>query len=195
MNSYTLEEKYRLIKSKIKQSKSKNPIEIAKSIMHEDFVSIHGPEHHFLDGAAFLAALKNSGANIDLDKSLEMLANRSIAMPGAMCGYWGICGSVASIWAALSIIDQTGPLSNDKPYSEHMKFASSVIEKMSEIGGPRCCKRNAFISIINGVSYVKEHYGIEMELEKVECEFSPLNQQCIKEKCPFNKIKKEGKND
>ena len=44
---YTLDDKYKLIKEEVLKSKSKNPIEIAKSIMHKDFVNIHGPEHHF----------------------------------------------------------------------------------------------------------------------------------------------------
>ena len=96
---YTLEEKYRLIRNAVISLNSKNPIEIAKSVMHEDFVNIHGPEHHFLDGAAFMVAYKNSGGDIDLDKAIDILAERTIKMPGAMCGYWGMCGSVSSVVA------------------------------------------------------------------------------------------------
>lgn len=187
MANYTLEEKYRLIKKNIKASHSKNPIEIVKSIMHQDFINIHGPEHHYLDGAAFMVALKNSGGDFRLNEALDILAERTINMPGAMCGYWGVCGSIASIGAALAIIDKTGPLSLDKHYSEHMELTSSVLSKMSKIGGPRCCKRNAFLSIISGVAFVKEHYGIEMEIENVECEFTSFNQECIKNRCPFYK--------
>lgn len=69
--------------------------------MRNDFVNIHGPEHHFLDGAAFIMAYKNAGGQIDAEAFLAELAKRTIKMPGAMCGYWGICGSVASAGAAL----------------------------------------------------------------------------------------------
>lgn len=62
-----------------------------------------------------------------------------------------------------------------------------VINKMSKIGGPRCCKRNAYLSIINAVVFVKEKYDIKMEIDNKTCEFSDLNKQCIKEKCPFYK--------
>ena len=48
---YTLEQKYELIKQAALKATSKNPVEIAREIMRNDFVSIHGPEHHFLDGA------------------------------------------------------------------------------------------------------------------------------------------------
>ena len=108
-------------------------------------------------------------------------------MPGAMCGFWGVCGSVTSIGAALAIIHKTGPLSNDEFYKDNMEFTSSVINKMSKIGGPICCKRNAFLSIINSIDFIKNKYHVIMDINEVKCEFSNLNQQCIKEKCPFHK--------
>lgn len=184
---FSLEEKYALIREEILKSTLTNPIEILINVMRKDFVNIHGPEHHFLDGASFLAAYKNSGGSIDLNKALDILEERSVKMPGAMCGYWGVCGSVTSIGASLSIIHNTGPLSNDNFYQDHMKYSSLVMDKMAIIGGPRCCKRNAFISIINAVEFVKETYHIDMDASNVLCEFSDLNKQCIKEKCQFHK--------
>ena len=186
---YTINEKYELIKKNLINQTSKNPIEIVKSLMHKDFINIHGPEHHYLDGASFMVTLHNAGLNFNLNESLDILAERTIKMPGAMCGYWGMCGSVASIGAVLAIIDKTGPLSNDEHYKEHMEFTSRVINKMSEIGGPRCCKRNAFLSIISGVEYVKKHYGITLDLDdNIKCEFTSWNKQCIGSRCPFNNI-------
>ena len=184
---YTLENKYHLIKEEVVKSNSKNPIEIVKKIMHKVFVNIHGPEHHFLDGAAFLVAYNNAGGNIDVDYCLDELAKRTIKMPGAMCGYWGICGSLASVGAALSIIHGTGPLSADEYYKHNMEYTSNVLTDMSKIGGARCCKRNAFLSLSHAVKFVKEKYGIVMELNKIECEFSPSNMQCLHDKCPFYK--------
>ena len=183
---YNIEEKIKLIKEEIIKSQGKNPILIAKEMMNHDFVNIHGPEHHFLDGASFLMAYKNSGGDIDITKALQILEKRSLMMPGAMCGFWGICGSVSSMGAVLSIIHETGPLSDDDNYSLHMKYTSSVIEKMSLIGGPRCCKRNAFLSLTYGVRFVKEYYGINLEIEDVKCEFSKKNQDCILDGCPFH---------
>ena len=186
---YTLEDKYRLIKEEILKSKSKNPIEIVKSIMHKDFINIHGPEHHFLDGASFLVAYKNSGGQIDINNAIDVLAERTIKMPGAMCGFWGVCGSVASVGAVLSIIHETGPLTSNDYYKDNMEYTSSVIQKMSEIGGLRCCKRNAFLSLTNAVKFVEIKYGIKMDIEEVKCEFSSWNKQCIERKCPFYKEK------
>lgn len=183
----TLEEKYRLIREEVLKSPSKDPIAIVKEVMEKDFVSIHGPEHHFLDGAAFLVAYRNAGGDVSLPEALDTLTKRATAMPGAMCGYWGICGSVASLGAALSILHKTGPLSSDAFYADHMAFTSSVLRRMSEIGGPRCCKRNAFLSISAAVDFVRSHYGIQMERGNTACEFSDRNPQCLGRNCPFHK--------
>lgn len=182
---YTLEVKYKLIKDEIIKYKGINPIEILINVMNKEYINMHGPEHHYLDGASFLVAYKNTGANIDLNSSLDKLAERTIKMPGAICGHWGVCGSVTSIGAALSIIHETGPLSNDDYYKEHMEFTSLVLSRMSKIGGPRCCKRNAFISISLGVKFIKEKYSIVMEQEVIKCDFNNNNRQCIKSRCPF----------
>lgn len=169
---YTLEQKYELIKQAALKATSKNPVEIAREIMRNDFVNIHGPEHHFLDGAAFIMAYKNAGGQIDAEAFLAELAKRTIKMPGG---------------AALSVIHGTSPLSTDEFYKDNMRFTSSVIAKMSEIGGARCCKRNAFLSLSYGAQFVKDRYGIEMECENIVCDFYPGNAQCLGTKCPFRR--------
>lgn len=134
-------EKYDLIRQAVIENKSTDPVEIAKSVMKKDFVSIHGPEHHFLDSAAFIVAYKNAGGDINVPACLDELAKRAALMPGAMCGYWGVCGAAASVGAALSIIHGTGPLSSDEFYKDNMRYTSSVLSEMSKTGGARCCKR------------------------------------------------------
>lgn len=185
--AFNLEEKYNLIKQDIINFTSKNPLAIVCEMMKKQYINIHGPEHHFLDGAAFLVAFKNAGGKIDTDKYLNILAERTIKMPGAMCAYWGICGAVASVGAALSIINGTQPLSTDEHYKYNMEYTSEVLHNMSKIGGARCCKRNAFLSLTNAVKFANQKYYVDMEFQKVECEFSSLNAQCLSDKCPFYK--------
>ena len=69
--SYLLEERYQLIREAVMESRSVDPVAVAKEATRRDFVSIHGPEHHFLDGAAFLVAFQNAGGKIDLGPSLD----------------------------------------------------------------------------------------------------------------------------
>ena len=47
-----MEERARKIIKACMQEKSKNPADIFCRIARQDFIRIHGPEHHVLDGAA-----------------------------------------------------------------------------------------------------------------------------------------------
>ncbi len=174
------------------QEKSRNPIEIFHNIAKMDFIRIHGPEHHVLDGAALLTAYYNAGGQIDLQACLDEIMRRGLQMPGATCGMWGVCGAVSSMGAALSVIDGTGPLSTDGSWGKHMEFTSKALWRLSEVGGPRCCKRDAFLSFQKAIEYINENYDVELERSDIECEFSEKNEQCLKEKCPFyRKTKKK----
>lgn len=181
----TIQEKAELIIKDIKQEEGTNPIRIFKNVAKKEYVSIHGPEHHILDGASLLVAYKNAGGNIDIDDALEKLMAEGLRMPGAMCGLWGICGAITSIGAALSIIDGTGPLSTDGTWGNHMQFTSKAIGELGNVNGPRCCKRDAMIAFKNGVEYVNNHCGVTLEYEHIRCDYSDQNAQCIKERCPY----------
>lgn len=179
------EEKADLILSDIKKEKGTNPVQIFKRIAEKEYISIHGPEHHILDGASLLMAFKNAGGRIDIDEALEKLKNEGLRMPGAMCGLWGICGAITSIGAALSIIDGTGPLSSDGTWGNHMDFISKAAGALGKINGPRCCKRDAMIAFKYGIEYVNSHYDVTLQQQDVRCEYSSMNMQCIKERCPY----------
>lgn len=83
----TIQDKAELIIKDIKLEKGTNPIQIFKKIAQKEYVSMHGPEHHILDGASLLVAYKNAGGNIDIENALEKLSQKDLRMPGAMCGY------------------------------------------------------------------------------------------------------------
>lgn len=168
-----------------KKEKSINPFEIFFHVAANDFVNIHGPEHHVLDGACVLTAFYNAGGRINLDEALDKLLQEGVRMPGAACGLWGVCGAVTSIGAALAIIDGTGPLSTDGSWDWHMRYTSEALARIADVGGPRCCKRDAFLAMKTVIPYVKEKYRIQLEDSDIVCSFSALNQQCLRERCPF----------
>lgn len=183
----TMEERGKKIIEACLKENSRNVIDIFNNIAQQDFVRIHGPEHHILDGAAILTAFYNAGGNIDLEKSLNELMKRGMQMPGATCGLWGVCGAVSSIGAALSIIDGTTPLSSDGSWGKHMEFTSKALYSLSQVGGPRCCKRDAFLSFQNAIQYINENYDVELQNAHIKCSFSEKNEQCIENRCPFYK--------
>ena len=129
----------------------------------------------------------HAGGEFDLSDALDELIIRGQTMPGAICGKWGVCGSAASVGAALAIIHRTTPLSDNSYYQDHLFYTSKALERIGKIGGPRCCKRNAFLSIQTAIEFVREKYGIILENSDISCHYSIYNQQCIKEKCPFYK--------
>lgn len=181
----TIAEKGELIIRDIKNESGVNPASIFRNIARKEYMSIHGPEHHILDGASILVAYKNAGGDIDLDSALNKLMYEGLRMPGAMCGLWGICGAISSVGAALAIIDGTGPLSTDGTWGEHMKFTAEAAAELGRINGPRCCKRDAMTAFKNGIKYINSHYEVELESDDIKCEFKALNAQCINERCPY----------
>ena len=111
--------------------------------------------------------------------------HEGLRMPGAACGLWGVCGAVTSIGAALAIIDGTGPLSTED-WGSHMEYTSAALARLAQVGGPRCCKRDAFSSMEQAVEYIKKRYGITLHMSPIKCEFSLQNEQCIGKRCPYN---------
>lgn len=165
---------------------SKNPVEILNKLMSLPFCHMHGPEHHVLVGAALLTAYKNAGGNIDLKKTLIEMRNRGKNVPGGACGFWGACGAGISSGMFVSIITGSTPLMNEQ-FGLANRMTARALDAIGSIGGPRCCKRDSYLSILQAIDFVKENLGIEMEKSEIICQFSPNNNQCIGKRCPFSK--------
>lgn len=168
------------------QETSKDPVSILEKMMDLPFCHMHGPEHHVMVGAALLTAAKNAGADLDLRQALAEIINRGKCVPGGSCGFWGACGAGISSGMFISILSQSTPLSNE-PFALSHLMTSRSLARIGEIGGPRCCKRDSFLSILCAVDFVNEHFGIEMEKHEVICRYSPQNNQCIGKRCPFSR--------
>ena len=182
---YSMEQRAEKIIAECMEKTGTNPYEIFHALAQKDFIRMHGPEHHILDGACILTAFRNAGGNIDLPTALEKLVAEGLRMPGAACGLWGVCGAVTSIGAALAIIDGTGPLSGED-WGSHMEYTSAALARLAKTGGPRCCKRDAFAAMEQAVGYIRERYGVTLELPAIRCDFSPRNAQCIGDRCPYH---------
>lgn len=166
-------------------SDTRDPIELALSIMEDDSIYPNGPEHHSLVGAVLLAAFKNAGGEIDLGSALDELVRRSVQVPGGTCGYWGCCGAAISAGQYYSIVSGSTPLS-EVEWGKCARLTSRIMGRLADIGGPRCCKRTSFTSIEEAAKYTAETMGIEMELPaKTKCSFQAGNAQCKGSDCPY----------
>lgn len=163
---------------------SKNPITILNKMMDLPFCHMHGPEHHIMVGSALLCAYHNAGGKIDLPKALVAIKNRGVIVPGGTCGFWGACGAGLSSGMFISIISEATPLTNE-PFVLAHKMTASSLNKIAEIGGPRCCKRDSYLSILQAIEFVQEHFGIAMEKDEVLCHYYSKNSQCVEGRCPY----------
>lgn len=167
------------------QETSKNPVEILEKMMKMSFCHMHGPEHHILVGSALLTAYKNAGGDIDLSEALLEMMKRGKQVPGGACGYWGACGAGISTGMFVSIISKATPMSEESWGLSNL-MTSRALERLGSIGGPRCCKRDSYLSILAAIDFVKEHFNVEMEKPEIHCSRHQLNNQCIGSRCPFN---------
>lgn len=165
---------------------SKNPVDILNKMMALPFCHMHGPEHHIMVGAALLTAYKNAGGDIDLSKALTEMKNRGQSVPGGACGFWGACGAGISTGMFVSIISGSTPLSGES-FGLSNRMTAKSLDTIGAVGGPRCCKRDSYLSILSAVDFVKEYFGVEMEKPDIICEFSSKNNQCLGKRCPFSK--------
>ena len=85
----TVKEKAELIVKDIKKERGTNPVVIFKQIAEKEYVSIHGPEHHILDGASLLVAYKNAGGEIDLEQALDGLMAEGLRRCRGQCAVYG----------------------------------------------------------------------------------------------------------
>ena len=165
---------------------SKDPIAVLEKMMALPFCHMHGPEHHVMVGAALLTAYKNAGGEIDLSPALTEMMNRGKSVPGGACGFWGACGAGISSGMFLSILSKSTPPTAE-PFALSHKMTARSLAAIGAVGGPRCCKRDSFLSVLSAVDFVRERFGIEMERPEVICTYSAQNNQCIGKRCPFSK--------
>ena len=167
--------------------KSKNPAEIIEKMMALPFCHMHGPEHHVMVGCALLTAFKNAGGDIDLPSAITEMMNRGKSVPGGACGFWGACGAGISSGLFISIISKSTPLAIE-PFGLSNKMTAKSLNEIGKVGGPRCCKRDSYLSILSAIDFVKNHFGIEMDKPKIVCSHSYQNNQCIGKRCPFSPV-------
>lgn len=172
------------------KEESQNPIELLERLMDMPFCHMHGPEHHVLVGAALLTAYHNAGGNLDLPSALTEIVKRGKEVPGGACGFWGACGAGISSGMFVSILTKATPLAGEA-WGLANQMTSKALESIGAVGGPRCCKRDSFLSVLAAAAFAREHFGVQMETGKVSCRYSGRNNQCLGARCPFSPKRKD----
>ena len=175
-----------LIRQFCTSSELTDPLQMALTLMQHTAIKMHGPEHHFLVPAVLLAAYYNMKG--DPAKKKEKIAEaekRAKHVLGGFCGSHGDCGAAVGTGIFLSLITDATPLSVDSWRLSNMMTARALMS-IAVHGGPRCCKRNTYLAITEAVQFLKDNFNVQMHISsEIQCHFSPLNKECLKEKCRF----------
>ena len=142
---------------------SRDPIAIARALMADPFVHMHGPEHHVLVGAALLTAWHNSSGQGDFPAALAELARRGEQVPGGACGFWGCCGAAVSAGIFFSVAAGATPLAGES-WGLANRATAAALQAIGNIGGPRCCKRDSFTAILQAADLCRRELGVAMDL-------------------------------
>ena len=163
-----------------------DPLELASTLMRDRRLSMHGPEHHFLVPAVLLASYYNLTLDFEKkEKQIQLARSRAAQVPGGFCGTHGDCGAAVGVGIFVSLVTGATPLSHQQWHLCNIATARALTD-IAENGGPRCCKRNTFLAIRSAAGFIRSRLGAAVpEINQIHCEFSSLNKQCIRNRCPF----------
>ena len=138
-----------------------DPIESAIILMNHPEIKMHGPEHHFLVPAVLLAAYYNAAG--DREKkggAIKKARQRSEHVLGGFCGFYGDCGAAVGTGIFVSVLTGATPLSRNEWRLSNLMTAKSLLD-IALHGGPRCCKRNSFLALLQAVGYIQGTSGLD----------------------------------
>lgn len=170
------------------RSLEENPINMFNDIIKSPVINLHGPEHHVIVPIVLLSAYYNKIKKIDIkEEKLKIAYNRGKKVPGGICGNYGACGSALGVGIFFSIIQETTPLSIET-WGTANSWTGEILMELGSLGGPRCCKRNGYLSIIKAIEIVNNNFDMNWveTIEKPICFVKKKNiKTCLKSKCPF----------
>ena len=174
-----------LVEQYCRQAASRNPYELAVTLMSHPSIAMHGPEHHFLVPAVLLAAYHQLEPDGDLAVQLRQARQRAEGVRGGSCGFCGNCGAAVGTGIFISLVTHSSPLSKLGWQLSNRMTAESLLA-VAEHGGPRCCKRDTFLALQTAQAFLQRNWEVTLEMpETLRCGFSHLNKECLHEACPF----------
>lgn len=169
-------------------SKEKDPVALYLQICGRKQVHLHGPEHHSIVPCVLLTAYRNCGGTVDLPKALNEAWNRGKKVSGGSCGFLGVCGAAVGAGIFSSILTGATPLTGDI-WAIPQRLTMACLARITEVGGPRCCKRTGRMAIEAAAQFAEERFGVRMPCSKPACTYSSQNKECLQAHCPYFKGK------
>lgn len=174
-------------------TESRDPIEIALSLMRHPAVKLHGPEHHFLVPAALLAAYANTRGEPRRREQLVAEARAAVdRAPGrGGCGCDLASGRSAAHGAGVFAAVAAGALDGAAGAAQRAELAQALtkasVALVEQIGkrAAGCCKRTTFLAILQAAHFARERLDADLRAKGPACEWFNKNPACIRGACPF----------
>lgn len=161
--------------------------ELADRCMDIEGLPIHCPPHHFMIPAVLLTVChKLEGDPVSyLEEDLEEADQRAHNVLGGFCGLYGDCGAAVGVGIFMSIFTQTGPCSQGT-WAQTNRATAQALMDISEIDGPRCCKRNSYLALLSACGTIGQYLKLDVKKkENIQCRYFQQNKECKGKVCPF----------
>lgn len=165
-------------------TKSTDPIAIANLVMKHPSFNQYGVEHHELVAPVVLAAIRNVKKAAISDGKIKAAIKRGSKIPYGACGSMGTCGACVSAGVAMGILTNSNYL-KDTERNLTIKATANALLKLTELGGPRCCKFSTYASILSVWEIANNELNLELPPIKVKCDFQGKLKECHLNKCPY----------
>ena len=172
------------ILSFLHQSGEKDPVALYLQVCALKAVHLHGPEHHSIVPCVLLTAFRNNGGALEYEECLNEAWKRGGKVPGGSCGFLGVCGAAVGAGIFASILCESTPLTAEV-WDVPQRLTMDCLKCMTEIGGPRCCKRTGRIARKAAASFSGEHLGALLPGSEAACILSLRNKECLHQRCPY----------
>ena len=167
-------------------SDQSDAIEMATLLMKHPALKMHCRDHHFLVPSVLLKTYyAETGETDKLQKGIEEAFQRASFIPEDSCSQLGTCGAAVGAGIFISIIKQVHNLS-ETPLRHANLITSEALKDVAENSGPRCCKRNTYLTIHRSVRFMVKYLNVNLSFpQQKTCTFFKNNKDCIKLACPY----------
>ncbi|NLP37265.1 MAG: hypothetical protein GX357_06405 [Firmicutes bacterium] len=173
----------KLVETTCLKSNLTDPLALLLEIFQLPNLHMHGPEYHSIVPAVLVTAYGNSRKQKNHDL-IAAAITRGKTVPGGVCGTHGSCGACIGLGIAYALIHEVTPYAQ-KNRGEANRLTALALTAISRLGGPRCCKREAVLTI----EIARKHFNcFELDLSeknKYICSQFLQNELCIKNACPY----------
>jgi len=177
------------IEDMIKTSKSKNPFEIAMTMMAHPSLKQHSCEHAWVFTAAILIAVKNEGTlGLPEEEVLHALEAIKLQANPRFAHSTGVCRMASAVGVAFHAMFNAA-FGKDSQDDITMKVVAQAIEYLAdESERCKCCKRITLMTLDLVVSLIRARFNVDLEgsAEDIICYQIGDVGYCNPSACPYS---------